>query len=131
VIVVDASIASEILLGRPGDAAALERVFGRNQSIHAPELFDAEVAHVIRGAWLDHDIDDEVGEMAIAFLRAFPVKRHSHELLLDRAWQLRRNVSAYDAMYVALAELLDVPLITRDRRLARSSGHTARIEFIE
>lgn len=130
-IVVDASIASEILLGRPGDAAALERLFGTHQDIHAPELFDAEVAHVIRGAWLDQDISDEVGEMAIAFLRAFPVQRHSHELLLERVWELRRNVSAYDATYVALAELLNVPLITRDRRLARSSGHSARIEFIE
>ena len=69
--------------------------------------------------------------MAIAFLRAFPIELHSHEPFLDRVWELRQNVSAYDAMYVALAELLDVPLITRDRRLARSSGHSARIEFIE
>jgi predicted nucleic acid-binding protein len=69
--------------------------------------------------------------MAISFLRVFPVTRHSHEPLLERVWALRQNVTAYDAMYVALAELLDVPLITRDGRLARSSGHSARIEFIE
>jgi predicted nucleic acid-binding protein len=131
VIVVDASIASEILLGCPGDVAALERLFGTNEDMHAPELFDAEVAHVIRGAWLDGDISNETGEMAISFLRVFPVTRHSHEPLLERVWALRQNVTAYDAMYVALAELLDVPLITRDGRLARSSGHSARIEFIE
>lgn len=130
-IVVDASIAAEILLGRSGDAAALERLFGTAEDMHAPQLFDAEVAHVIRGAWLDHDISDEAGEMAISFLRAFPIKRHSHELLLERVWALRQNVTAYDATYVALAELLDAPLITRDARLARSSGHTARIELIE
>jgi len=131
VIVVDASIASEILLSRPGAAVALERLFGRTEDLHAPQLFDAEVAHVIRGARLDDDIGDEAGEMAISFLRAFPVTRHSHRPLLQRVWSLRRNVTAYDGMYVALAELLDAPLITRDRRLARSSGHSARIEFIE
>jgi predicted nucleic acid-binding protein len=131
VIVVDASIASEILLSLEGAAAALERLFGTIEVLHAPQLFDAEVAHVIRGAWLDHDINDEAAAMAISFLQAFPVMRHSHRPLLQRVWALRNNVSAYDAMYVALAELLDVPLITRDRRLARSSGHTARIEFIE
>jgi predicted nucleic acid-binding protein len=51
--------------------------------------------------------------------------------LIDRAWQLLNNVTAYDALFVALAEHLDLPLLTRDRRLARSSGHSARIEFIE
>jgi predicted nucleic acid-binding protein len=131
VIVVDASIAAEILLGRPGDVAGLERLFGTRQDMHAPELFDAEVANVIRGAWLDKDISGQAGEMAISFLRAFPITRHSHEPFLERVWELRQNVTAYDAMYVALAELLDAPLITRDRRLARSSGHTARVEFIE
>jgi predicted nucleic acid-binding protein len=131
VIVVDASIAAEILLGRPGAAAGLERLFRTNEDIHAPHLFDAEVANVIRGAWLDDDISDEAGQMAISFLRAFPIRRHPHDLLLDRAWALRQNVTAYDGMYVALAELLDAPLITRDARLSRSSGHTARIEFIE
>ena len=130
-IVVDASIAAEILLGRAGAASALERLFGRDEDLHAPELFDAEVAHVIRGAWLDDDIGDEAGGLAISFLRAFPLHRHPHEPLLDRVWALRQNVTAYDATYVALAELLDAPLITRDARLARSSGHTARIEFIE
>ena len=130
-IVVDASIASEILLGRPGDTAALERLFGTDEHMHAPQLFDAEVVQVIRGAWLDDDIGDEAGEMAISFLRAFPITRHSHEPFIERAWALRNNVTAYDAMYVALAESLDAPLITRDRRLARSSGHSARIEFIE
>jgi predicted nucleic acid-binding protein len=131
VIVIDASIAAEILLGRPGDTAALERLFGTTEDMHAPQLFNVEVANVIRGAWLDGDISDDAGQMAISFLRAFPISLHPHEPLLDRAWALRQNVTAYDGMYVALAELLDVPLSIRDRRLARSSGHTARIEFID
>jgi predicted nucleic acid-binding protein len=96
VIVVDASIAAEILLGRDGATAALERL------LVLPRI-----------------------------LRAFPIERHPHEPLLERVLALRQNISAYDAMYVALAELLNAPLITRDARLARSSGHTARIEFIE
>jgi predicted nucleic acid-binding protein len=91
VIVVDASIAAEILLGRPGDAAALERLFSTAEDMHAPHLFDAEVAHVIRGAWLDRDISDEAGEMAISFLRAFRINRHAHEPLLERAWALRQK----------------------------------------
>lgn len=130
-IVVDASIAAEILLSGDGAATALERLFGWPEDLHAPQLFDVEVAHVIRGAWLDSDITEEAGEMAMAFLRAFPIELHPHDQLLNRVWTLRKNVSAYDATYVALAELLDVPLVTRDRRLARSSGHSARIEFIE
>jgi predicted nucleic acid-binding protein len=130
VIVVDASIASEVLLSRSGADAALERLFGRTEVLHAPQLFEVEVAHVIRGAWLEKEISDEAGEMAISFLRAFPIELHPHGHLLDRVWALRQNVTAYDAVYVALAELLDIPLITRDRRLARSSGHSARIEYI-
>jgi predicted nucleic acid-binding protein len=128
VIIVDASIASEILLGRPGDAAALERLFGANEDLHAPQLFDAEVAQVIRGEWLDDDISDEAGEMAIAFLRAFPITPFARTLSRT-VWALRNNVTAYDAMYAALAESLNAPLITRDGRLARSSGHSARIRI--
>ena len=59
-----------------------------------------------------------------------PVHRHPHDILLPRIWELRRSVTAYDAAYVALAEALDAPLLTRDGKLARSHGHRARIELV-
>jgi predicted nucleic acid-binding protein len=63
-------------------------------------------------------------------LADFPLYRYSHVPLLPRIWELRHSLSAYDAAYVALAEALDAPLVTRDRRLAASSGHRARIELV-
>jgi predicted nucleic acid-binding protein len=76
-------------------------------------------------------LSDERLAEALEDFADFQIERYAHTLLRQRIWSLRANVTAADAAYVALAELLDVPLITRDRRLARSSGHTARIEFIE
>ena len=60
----------------------------------------------------------------------FPLVRYPHDFLLSRVWELRRNLTAYDAMYVALAEVLDAPLLTRDKRRAASAGHPARIELV-
>jgi predicted nucleic acid-binding protein len=71
-----------------------------------------------------------MGRIALDDLLALPIRRHSHRLLLDRVWALRNNLSAYDAFYVALAEVLDAPLITRDGRLARTKGHKARIQHV-
>ena len=70
------------------------------------------------------------GEVALADLADFALRRHSHDFLLPRVWQLRDNLSAYDAVYIALAEVLDAPLLTRDRRMAAAAGHRARIEMV-
>jgi predicted nucleic acid-binding protein len=59
-----------------------------------------------------------------------PLRRYSHDFLLPRVWGLRHNLTAHDAVYVAVAETLDAPLLTRDRRMAAASGHHARIELI-
>jgi predicted nucleic acid-binding protein len=72
----------------------------------------------------------ERGELALASLAALDVERHDHHPLLSRIWALRSNLTAYDASYVALAEALDAPLLTRDGRLATASGHTARIVVV-
>ena len=75
------------------------------------------------------EIDGERGRAALSDLADFPLRRYPHDFLLPRIWDLRHNLTAYDAAYVALAEALDMPLLTRDRRLAATTGHSARIEL--
>jgi predicted nucleic acid-binding protein len=85
---------------------------------------------VVRRYAANREIDVERGRMALADLADLPLRRYPHDFLLPRVWDLRNNLTAYDAMYVALAEVLDAPLVTRDRRLAASPGHHARIEVV-
>jgi predicted nucleic acid-binding protein len=68
--------------------------------------------------------------MALNDLADLPLRRYPHDFLLPRIWDLRNNLTAYDAAYVALAEVLDISLLTRDRRLAAAAGHRAHIELI-
>lgn len=99
--------------------------------LSAPVTFDAEVLHALRRQWLLKRVSDEDVTGAFEVLRTVVVTRHPVQPLVARMWALRRNITAYDAGYVALAESLNLPLLTRDRRLARSSGHAARIEYID
>jgi predicted nucleic acid-binding protein len=85
----------------------------------------------LRRNWFAGRIDDAAGTAAVRVFRHKPILRYAVAHLSERIWSLRRNVSAYDASYVALAEQLNLPLITRDRRLSRSSGHGVRIEYID
>ena len=128
--VVDASALLEVLLRTPAAEAVEDRLFAPRQTLHAPHLIDVEVAHVIRRYAANGDIDAERGRAALVDLADFPLRRYPHDLLLPRIWELRNNVTAYDAAYVALAEALDAPLLTRDRRLAGASGHRAPIELV-
>jgi predicted nucleic acid-binding protein len=130
VIVVDASAVAEVVLRRPSAAAVEHRIHDMQESLHAPCLIDVEVANVVRRYAARGEAVDARGPQALEDLVEFPMHRHPHLPLLSRVWELRHNLSAYDATYVALAELLDAPLITLDRRLAASSGHRARIELI-
>lgn len=98
--------------------------------LHAPVTIDAEVLHSLRRQWLIRRVDDEEVAGAFEILRTAIIRRHPVQSFVPRMWAMRQNVTAYDAGYVALAESLDLPLLTRDGRLARSSGHAARIEFI-
>jgi predicted nucleic acid-binding protein len=93
-------------------------------------LLDVEVAQVVRRYAANGEIDVERGRMALADLTDLPLHRYPHDFLLPRVWDLRNNLTAYDAMYVALAEALDAPLLTCDKRLAASPGHHARIELV-
>jgi predicted nucleic acid-binding protein len=130
VIVVDASALLEVLLRSPAAKVVENRLFAPRQTLHAPHLLDVEVAQVIRRYAAKGDIDSARGRMALTDLTDFPLRRYPHDLLLPRIWDLRNNLTAYDATYVALAEALDASLLTRDRRLAAAAGHHARIELV-
>jgi predicted nucleic acid-binding protein len=130
VIVIDASALVEALLRRSGAQAVNRRIFEPDTTIHAPHLIDLEVAHVVRRLAARGEISAADGERALDDLLRFPMERYSHEPLLGRVWALRHHHTAYDAAFLALAETLDAPLITRDGKLAASPGHHARVEVI-
>ena len=129
-IVVDASALVEALLRTPTADAIEMRLFGARETLHAPHLLDIEVTQVIRRYAATGEIDQERGRAALVDLGDFPLRRYPHGFLLPRVWELRNNLTAYDAVYIALAEILDAPLLTRDRRLAAASGHHARVELV-
>jgi len=129
VIVLDASVIVDLLIRAPG-AEAIERRLARDRSLHAPALLDLEVAHVIRRYCADRQLPVRRAHEAVAGLLNLPARRYPHTPLLERVWELRTNLTAYDAAYVALAEVLDAPLLTRDRRLAATRGHRARIDLV-
>jgi predicted nucleic acid-binding protein len=128
-IVVDASALLEALLLTEAGLAIGDRLFARSPSLHAPELIDLEIAQVLRRYELDGTLDDDRAELALLDLADVRLERWPHRALLPRIWELRGNLTAYDAAYVALAEALGAPLLTRDRRLA-AAPHQARIEVV-
>ena len=129
-IVVDASAMIEVLLRTPAAAAVDARLFEPGETLHAPHLLDVEVAQVFRRYVANGDIDADRGREALDDLADLRLRRYPHDVLLPRIWELRHNLTAYDAAYVALAEALDAPLLTRDRRLAAAAGVRARVELI-
>lgn len=128
-IVLDASAALELLLNTPGGATVRERVSDPNESLHAPHLLSVEVAQVLRRFAAKGWISAADANDALRDLADLDVERYEHEPLLDRVWQLRSNVTAYDAVYLALAELLGATLLTFDAKLAAAVGHEATIEL--
>lgn len=129
-IVADASAVVELLLGGDRAAAIEARLLQPAETVHVPHLLDVEVAQALRRYALSGELDAARGEQAIADLADFPFRRYPHAALLERVWELRHSISAYDGVYIALAEALDATLVTCDRRLARARGHSARIETI-
>jgi predicted nucleic acid-binding protein len=131
VIVIDASALLEVLVEEtPAAKAVAERLSRRGDTIHAPHLVDLELTNALRRRILAGLIPLERGGDALEDLAALRMFRHPHNFLLSRVWELRNNLSAYDAIYIALAEYLDAPLLTRDRRMANAAGHHARIELV-
>jgi len=130
-IVVDASAVLELLLRTEKGIKVQERVLDSAESLHAPHLIDIEVTQTLRRLVILKEITAARGKQALEDHLALNIKRAEHKGLLERVWSLRDSITAYDAAYVVLAEILDSPLITCDAKLARSHGHKARIELIE
>jgi predicted nucleic acid-binding protein len=131
VIVVDASALLEFLLQTRLGARVEARLFRDEEEFHSPHLLDVEVTQGLRRLVRAGEVSPDRAAEAIADLTDLHLHRHAHLDLLTRAWKLRDNVTAYDAMYVALGEALDAPVVTCDKPLAKAPGHRARIEVIE
>lgn len=129
-IVVDASVVLEAPFRSSAATTVEDRLFAPRQKLHAPHLLDVEVAQVIRRHTANGDRDAERRRMALADLADFPRRRYPQDFLLPRSWDLWIDLTAYDAAYVALAEVLDTPQLTRDRRLAMAAGQRAQIELV-
>jgi predicted nucleic acid-binding protein len=131
VIDVDATALLEFLLQTPRGIRVEARLFRDEDEFHSPHLVDVEVTQGLRRLVRAGEVSAGRAADAMADLADFDLQRHAHHDLLSRAWKLRENVTAHDAMYVALAEALDAPIVTCDAPLAKSPGHRARIEAIE
>lgn len=129
VIVVDASVLAPALLddGAAG-ARARERLMG--ERLAAPELIDLELTSVFRGLTRSRKLTARRAQDALDDLTDLPLERAGHRHLIRRCWELRENLTPYDAAYVALAELLAVPLITADARLAKAPRMRCQIEVL-
>ncbi len=119
-----------MLLATPVGDTIASRIFSGEETLHAPHLLDLEVAQVLRRYYAAGDLSSDRGGVALQDLGAFPIKRYPHDLFLGRIWEMRENVTAYDAAYIALAEALPARLITRDRKLANALGHRAEVELV-
>jgi predicted nucleic acid-binding protein len=129
-IVIDASAALDLLLQKPAAIALDAHIAAAGDELHVPHLIDLEITQVLRRFLHRGELSTLRAQQALDAWLGFRVVRHDHDLLLPRVWDLRNSVSAYDAGYIALAEVLGARLLTTDARLANSHGHSARVEFI-
>ena len=129
-IVLDASAVIELLLGTRVGAVVARRIAPFGESLHVPHLIDLEVAQALRRDARSGQMSEGRAAEALEDLADLDLSRYPHDVLLSRIWALRRNATAYDAAYLALAELLPAPLLTADARLARVPGVRARVEVV-
>jgi predicted nucleic acid-binding protein len=127
-IVLDASAAVDWLLRTAAGQRIEQRIYAGQETLHTVSLLDVEFAQVLRRLVRQGSLTPKRAGEAIEDLAALRITRYAPVLLLQRIWRLRQNLSAYDAAYVALAERLQAPLITRDQRMAAAPGHTALVQ---
>jgi predicted nucleic acid-binding protein len=129
-IVIDASALLELLLRTDRAEAVEAKALAPQERMHAPHLVDLEIAQALRRLVQLKEITHSRAQQVLDDHAGLLIERHSHRELLPRIWQLRQSVTAYGGAYVALAEVLDAPLLTCDAKLGGSHGHGARIEVI-
>ncbi|GAA1719924.1 type II toxin-antitoxin system VapC family toxin [Propioniferax innocua] len=125
-IVIDASAMVEALVGASPSDELLDAL---TQQLHAPNLLDVEVTSVLRGLELGRVLPRDAALTGLRDYWDFSIVRHNMEPLTERIWSLRHQFTSYDSFYLALAEALDAPLLTCDRKLT-ASGHTAHIQLV-
>jgi len=125
-LVIDASVLVDALL-----VAGPSRARLTSETLQAPELIDAELLSVLRRLVLADKLKASDALQALATANRLGLRRHASRSLWPRAWELRTHLSAYDALYVALAEQVDAPLFTADARLARAPGLRCVVELAE
>lgn len=128
--IIDASAVLEVLLKTPLGIRIAPRVLSPETTLHAPHLLDIEFMHVLRRLTQSGALTPANAQQAIDDLLDLQLIRYPHDVLLYRIWELRGAVTAYDASYVALAEFLEMPLLTCDARLSQSHGHQANIQLL-
>ena len=128
-IVLDASAAVDWLLQTSVGQRIESRIYSQGETLHAPHLFDLEVAQVLRRLVQQRVLSASRADEAISDLLDLRISRYPHFVLLPQIWQYRHHLSAYDGAYVVLAERLGATLLTRDQRIAASPGHSAKIEL--
>lgn len=128
-IVIDASAEVAVLLNIGPEVEGIrDRISRPGETLHAPHLFEIEVLHALRSLSLRGTVSPERARLALSRLNDTQLIRYPHTPLMGRIWDLRENLTAYDAAYVALAEALDAPLVTMDARLAQAPGIRATVE---
>lgn len=129
-IVLDASAVLELLLGTDRGSRVAERIARPEETLHVPHLLDLEVAQVLRRYVSRGELHEARAGEALDDLRDLDLNRYPHDVFLDRIWELRHNVSAYDASYLALAEALGARLLTADTHLAGIPGARVSVELL-
>jgi predicted nucleic acid-binding protein len=129
-IVLDASVVVDLLIRPATETAGIRARIRAASIVYAPHLMDAEVANALRHQLLRGTIDQVSARRALRRLVAMQLDWSPHRPFLGRALALGHQLSAYDAIYVATAEVTGATLLTRDARLARTTGHRARVEVV-
>ena len=129
-IVVDASAILEVLLNSQAGTRIAQRLLLEDETLHVPHLLDLEVTQVLRRYVRSGDLSAERAAQALEDLMDLPLIRYPHQPFLWAIWELRANLSAYDAAYVALAATLPAVLVTRDRRLRAATRAGVRVDLV-
>lgn len=130
-IVLDASALVELILDTSTGQLVAAHIADPAEGLHVPHLVDIEVVQALRRYVREGELNTEEAEVALDDFLALDLQRHAHEPLLERVWELRKNLTAYDAVYVALAEVVDGVLLTCDGPLSRAPGMARRVVLVE